>query len=147
MKLPDQIRSLFAVLLKNGLISVGEIAMFRVHREEDKKQMLDIVKRLYETRVVRSGELEVTLVSEDDVFMLIDYIVDDPISINPNTDDWNGVKIIPTPITIPGNPIPTPLTYPQYPTTVDPMPWQLPQVYCSHQPGNNCYCVTTSTIR
>jgi len=141
MKLPDQIRSLFAVLLKNGLISVGEIAMFRVHREEDKKQMLDIVKRLYETRVVRSGELEVTLVSEDDVFMLIDYIVDDPISIKPNTDDL-GIKTVPY---IPQNPVPImPLTYP---TTVDPMPWQLPQVYCSHQPGNNCYCVTTSTIR
>ncbi len=146
MKLPDQIRSLFAVLLKNGLISVGEIAMFRVHREEDKKQMLDIVKRLYETRVVRSGELEVTLVSEDDVFMLIDYIVDDPISVKADDkDDWNGIKIVPTPY-IPQNPVPfMPLTYPT--TPVDPAPWQLPQVYCSRQPGNNCYCVTTSTVR
>ena len=87
MKLPDQIRSLFAVLLKNGLISVDEIAMFRVHREEDKKQMLDIVNRLYENRVVRCGELETTLVSEDDVFMLIDYIADDPISTKENDKD------------------------------------------------------------
>lgn len=143
MKLPDQIRSLFAVLLKNGLISVGEIAMFRVHREEDKKQMLEIVKRMYENRVVRSGELEATLMTEDDVFMLIDYIVDDPISIKPNTDDWT-IKTVPTPY-IPQSPVPImPLTYP---TTVDPLPLQLPQVYCSHQPGNNYYCVTTSTIR
>ena len=145
MKLPDQIRSLFAVLLKNGLISVDEIAMFRVHREEDKKQMLDIVKRLYENRVVRRGELETTLVGEGDVFMLIDYIADDPISAKVNDkDNWNGIKIEPTPY-YPQDPIKVvPLTYPA--TPVDPAPWQLPRIYYSHQPDNNCYCVTTSTM-
>ena len=121
----QEVRDILMRLLKNNLISIPEIAMFKARKEKEK--LLEIVERMYNVRVVKSDNIEVIVLSDEDVFTLIDYIEDEPITLVPST----------SPITIPANPWTAPGTSPYTHPWNDKPWWQPDIVYCAHNGNAN----------